>query len=66
MDPIRIVLSVPLQFPELLAAELSHRTFHEQPIHAAGMATDREMLHFEIRRDGKPVDPLIYLPDRST
>ncbi|WP_090203798.1 peptidoglycan DD-metalloendopeptidase family protein [Ectothiorhodospira magna] len=26
--------------------------------------TDRPMLHFEIRRDGKPVDPLRYMPRR--
>lgn len=33
-----------------------------QPI--AEIGTSRQQLHFEIRRDGKPVNPLDYLPKR--
>jgi lipoprotein NlpD len=32
--------------------------------HMGNSGTNRTQLHFEIRRDGKPVDPLRYLPKR--
>jgi lipoprotein NlpD len=36
-----------------------------KPIARVGKtATNDVMLHFEIRRDGKPVDPMKYLPAR--
>ena len=34
-----------------------------QPIAELGRSgTSRDMLHFEVRRNGKPVDPLTVLP----
>lgn len=37
-----------------------------QPIAEMGsIGTRRAMLHFEIRRRGKPVDPMLYLPAKS-
>ena len=36
-----------------------------QPIAEMGRSgTSRDMLHFEVRRNGKPVDPLTVLPAR--
>lgn len=46
----------------LLAAE-GQQVRRGQPVAEAGSAADgRPMLHFEIRRDGATVDPLLYLP----
>ncbi len=35
-----------------------------QKVAEVGVGTDQDTLHFEIRRDGKPENPLRHLPDR--
>ncbi|EAR10250.1 murein hydrolase activator EnvC family protein [Reinekea blandensis] len=48
---------------EMLVKE-KDRVRSGQQIATMGKQGDQPGLHFEIRRNGKPVDPLTYLPDR--
>lgn len=47
---------------ELLAREGDEIKQGQMIARMGRTGTDRAMLHFEMRRDGKPVDPLRYLP----
>ena len=50
----------------VLKAKEGDRVTIGQPIAAMGKTgTSRVMLHFEIRRDGKAVDPVRYLPAQN-
>lgn len=49
---------------ELLVKEGSSVKAGEKIAEMGSSGTDRVKLHFEIRRDGKPVDPEIYLPKK--
>ncbi|MEX1033446.1 MAG: peptidoglycan DD-metalloendopeptidase family protein [Cellvibrionaceae bacterium] len=48
----------------LIVAEGEAVKAGQQIAEVGSSGTDREKLHFEIRRDGQPVDPLRYLPAR--
>lgn len=52
---------------KVLLVEEGERVKAGQQIAEVGStgATERPMLYFEIRRDGKPVDPLLHLPKRK-
>ena len=47
---------------KLLVAEGEHVTAGQQIARMGSSGTSRNELYFEIRKDGKPVDPLKYLP----
>jgi lipoprotein NlpD len=50
---------------KLIAVKEGDRVTRGQKIAELGSTgIDRDMLHFEIRLDGKPVDPMTYLPAR--
>ena len=49
----------------LLVAEGDQVSRGEKIAELGSTGVDTEMLHFEIRLEGKPVDPLSYLPSRS-
>jgi lipoprotein NlpD len=50
---------------KVIAVKEGERVTRGQKIAELGSTgIDRDMLHFEIRLDGKPVDPLQYLPSR--
>jgi lipoprotein NlpD len=49
---------------KLLVNEGMEVTGGQQIARLGDTGTDRPMLHFEIRHDGRPVDPLRYLPRR--
>jgi lipoprotein NlpD len=48
----------------LLVAEQNVVKAGQQIAEIGSSGTDKSKLHFEIRRDGKPIDPLKYLPRR--
>ncbi|MGQ9426747.1 peptidoglycan DD-metalloendopeptidase family protein [Gilvimarinus sp. F26214L] len=50
---------------KLLVAEGETVKAGQQIAKVGSSGTNRDKLHFEIRRDGKPVDPLRYLPSRN-
>jgi lipoprotein NlpD len=49
----------------LLVKEGDHVTAGQKIAEMGSSGTNRVMLHFEIRRNGKPSDPLVYLPKRK-
>ncbi|WP_407666140.1 peptidoglycan DD-metalloendopeptidase family protein [Microbulbifer bruguierae] len=47
---------------KLLVAEGAKVKVGQRIAEMGSSGTDRDMLHFEIRRNGQPVDPAVYLP----